>query len=232
MKDPEKTSQDIQRRAVLLGLKKRFRETGFNGFSDEEMLKFILSYASRDLSLAFEATAGLITKFENLRGVLDAEIDELVSNGKTTNQMAVLLRLIKDASVERLRQGVLGKNAGSGRKDLINHLTMLLSGEKIEKFMAVYLNSKDEVIAIELLHEGTINTTAVYPRKAIEQCYRHGAKGIIFIHNHPSGDPAPSEVDRRLAHALDAATESAGIKVQDHLIIGRKNYFSSMETGF
>ncbi|MEK6531754.1 MAG: JAB domain-containing protein [Deltaproteobacteria bacterium] len=232
MKDHEKTTPDIQQSAIILDIKNRFRKTGFNGFSDEEMLIFILSYASRDLGFILETSRNLIKKFANLRGVLDADMDEIASNEKTAGQTAALLRLLKDASTECLRQGVLGKNARAGRKDLLNYLTLVLSGEKVEKFMAIYLGSRDEVIAIELLHEGTINTTAVYPRKAIELCYRHGAKGIIFIHNHPSGDATPSEVDRQLAKALDAAAGSSGIKVHDHLIIGKKGHFSSMEMGF
>lgn len=232
MKDPEKTTPAIQRAAIIQDIKNRFIETGFNGFSGTEMLIFILSYASRDPGFIIETSRNLIEKFENLRGVLDADIAEIASNEKAAGRMAMLLRLLKEASAECLRHGVLGKNAGAGRKDLLNYLTLVLSGEKVEKFMAIYLGSRDEVIAIELLHEGTINTTAVYPRKAIELCYRHGAKGIIFIHNHPSGDATPSEVDRRLAKALDAAAGSSGIKVHDHLIIGKKGHFSSMEMGF
>ena len=96
----------------------------------------------------------------------------------------------------------------------------------MEKFLAVFLNSKNEVLAIETINEGTINQTAVYPRKVVEEALRHNARSIIFVHNHPSGDATPSKSDITLTKELEKAAKTVDILVHDHIIIGRKGHHS------
>jgi DNA repair protein RadC len=120
----------------------------------------------------------------------------------------------------------------SSPQEALDYLNMTLSGERVEKFMAIYMNSKNEVLAVEVLHEGTINQTVVYPRKAIEKAFRHNAHSVIFVHNHPSGDASPSGLDRELAGVLERAAEAVDLVVHDHLIIGRDKHFSARENGW
>ena len=98
--------------------------------------------------------------------------------------------------------------------------------------MIIYLTTKNELIETEVLEEGTINQTAVYPRKVIEGALRHNASALIFVHNHPSGDPTPSQTDRQLTDALEKAALTIDITVHDHIIIGKNTHFSGREHGW
>ncbi|MBI5237911.1 MAG: hypothetical protein HY887_05760 [Deltaproteobacteria bacterium] len=195
-----------------------------------DTLKFILGFACP--GSAGEKTEGIIKRFKGLRGLADASTGELCSVPGVRAGAAVLIRLIKDASRAYLKERVIGRRAATSFDGLLDYLTMELSGERVEKFLAVYLSGADEVLSVEVLHEGTISQTVVYPRKAIEGAFRTGAKGFIFAHNHPSGDPAPSAVDKELAVQLDKAAASAGLKVFDHLIVGRHAHYSLRQAGF
>ncbi len=100
-----------------------------------------------------------------------------------------------------------------------------------EQFRMVYLNAKNEMLHDEIIQEGTVDQTAVYPRKIVERALAAGAVSVILVHNHPSGDPDPSAHDRRLTEALVAATKLLSIRVHDHIIIGRYGYYSFAENG-
>ena len=149
-----------------------------------------------------------------------------------TENTAVLLKLMKDMAGEYLKERMKGKDVIACPEDVLDYLNLTLSGEKVEKFMAIYLNPKNEILGVEILHEGTINQTVVYPRKAIELAFRHNASSVIFVHNHPSGDATPSNVDRQLAKVLDRAALAVDLLVHDHLIVGRDSHFSARESGW
>jgi DNA repair protein RadC len=124
------------------------------------------------------------------------------------------------------------KAAYFGAREIQDYLEFALSGERIEKFLAVYLDSGGFVITVETLFEGTINQTAVYPRKAVEAAFKHGAASLIVAHNHPSGDSTPSESDRLLTQGLVFAARAVDLEVIDHIIIGKGNRFSAREAGW
>jgi DNA repair protein RadC len=95
--------------------------------------------------------------------------------------------------------------------------------------MSVFLNAKNRVIDHRIMHEGTIDHAIVYPRRIIEQALAAGAAGLILVHNHPSGDPSPSDEDRRLTKSIQDAARPLDIRVLDHLIVGREGYCSFAE---
>lgn len=215
--------------------RKRLRERFLHGSADDlhatEILELVLAYASPRCDA--ESTAKtLVRRFKGIRGVFDASIDELKSIDGITGNGAVLIKLLKEVAGEYLKERMMGKDVIGCPEDVLDYLNLTLSGERVEKFLAIYLNSNNEVLAIEVLHEGTINQTVVYPRKAIELAFRHDAHSVIFIHNHPSGDSTPSGVDRQLAKVLDRAAGAVDLLVHDHLIIGRNSHFSARENGW
>ncbi|MBI1910757.1 MAG: DNA repair protein RadC [Deltaproteobacteria bacterium] len=211
-------------------LKERFKMAALDGFHDYEILELLLAYAvpKKDVKILAKA---LIKKFNGMRGVFDASPDELKSVKGIGENAALLIRLIKDVTGIYLKERMMGKDVILCPKDVLDYLNMTLSGERVEKFLAIYLNSKNEVLAIEILHEGTINQTIVYPRKAIEKAFKHNARSVIFVHNHPSGDSTPSGMDKQLMKALDRAAQAVDVLVLDHLIIGKNTHFSARESG-
>lgn len=211
-------------------LRERFKKSALEGFQSHEALEMVLSYAIPNRDVKGLAKT-IIQRFKGLRGVMDATHEELRSAGLNENA-AVLIRLVKDTAGVYLKERMQGKDVIRSSKDVLNYLNLTLSGERVEKFLAVYLNARNEVLAVETLHEGTINQTAVYPRKAIELAFKHNARGVIFVHNHPSGDPTPSAVDRQLAVVLDRAALAVDLLVHDHIIIGKSRHFSARESGW
>jgi DNA repair protein RadC len=104
-----------------------------------------------------------------------------------------------------------------------------MGGLKDEQFRVLYLNSQNEIIAEEILQEGTVNQTVVYPRKILELALKHKATGLILVHNHPSGNLKPSTSDKELTETIVKASSALNLTVHDHLIISRHGYFSLAE---
>lgn len=212
-------------------LKERFLRGSLDGFHNAEVLEFLLSYASPRRDIKGVAKA-LIKHFKGFRGVFDASIDELKAVEGVTENAAILIKLVKGVAGEYLKERMMVKDVIGCPEDVLDYLNLCLSGERVERFLAIYMNSKNEVLAIEELHEGTINQTVVYPRKAIELAFKHNAQSVIFVHNHPSGDATPSSMDRQLAKTLDRAADAVDLIVHDHLIIGKNSHFSARESGW
>jgi DNA repair protein RadC len=107
---------------------------------------------------------------------------------------------------------------------------MKLSGLPHEAFMVIFLNAKNRVEDYEILQEGTLDRTVIYPRRLLESALAHKAAGIIFVHNHPSGDPQPSPEDKNLTRSLMEAARTIDLRVLDHLIVGKEGYCSFVES--
>lgn len=216
------------------GHRKRIREhflkTGLASFHDYEVLELVLTFviARKDVKpLAKE----LITRFKTFQGVLDAPFNELKTVPGIGEQCAILIKLFKECSVFYLRGKIYHKDIISSPEALLNYCKTSMAGLENEQFRVIYLNTKNEVIADEPLQEGTVDQSAVYPRKIIEHALKHRASALIFVHNHPSGSPEPSIHDKNLTNLLTQVSENMGIKVHDHLIIGKQSYFSFREAG-
>jgi len=212
-------------------LKARFLKTALEGFQRHETLEFVLTFAMPRSDVKPVAKR-LLKAFKGLRGVFDAPSDELRSIEGLSENAVVLIKLLKDMSAFYLRERIMGQDVISSKKDVLEYLNLSLSGERVEKFIVLFLNSRNELLAIETLHEGTINQTVVYPRKVIERAFKNNAHSMIFVHNHPSGDPAPSTVDRQLTGLLHRAAHAVDLVVKDHIIIGRDEHFSARESGW
>lgn len=212
-------------------LKERFKSGSVEGFQGPEILELLLSYTVPGKDV-MSVSGRLLERFGGFRGVLDATPEDLKKAPGLGDNAAILIRLVKELSSVYLKERIVGRDALKSKRDVLNYLNLTLSGERVEKFLAIYLNARNEIAAVETLHEGTINQTVVYPRKAIEKAFKHNAHGVIFVHNHPSGDPTPSNIDRQLAMALDKAAFAVDIYVQDHIIIGKNKHFSARDNGW
>lgn len=114
-------------------------------------------------------------------------------------------------------------------EDVFNHFYEKLKDEKQEKFVVLMLNSKNWVIGEKVISQGTLDFSTAHPRDIFKAAIKNSASRIILVHNHPSGDPTPSESDRQLTEKLIEAGELLGITVSDHVIIGNKKRWSWRE---
>ncbi len=95
----------------------------------------------------------------------------------------------------------------------------------------VFLDSKNRIIEIEDLFEGTVNKSSIYPRDIIKSALKHNAVSLVFVHNHPSGNPEPSVDNKTITKDLVAACRIMEIKVVDHIIIGDNTFYSFADDG-
>ncbi len=211
-------------------LRERFRNTASDGLHPYELLELLLTYAipRRDVKAISKA---LIVRFGSLPGVLDATQMELENSSAIGPTSATLIRLIKALCGAYLASRIERRDLLSSPREVVDFCKVTLSGLAHEAFMVIYLNTKNEAVGHEIVHEGTIDRAVIYPRRLIEAALAHHAAGLILVHNHPSGDPAPSDEDRRLTRTMIEATRAMDIRILDHIIVGRDRHFSFLSAG-
>lgn len=116
-------------------------------------------------------------------------------------------------------------------KEVFDYLYLSLRDVKREKFKVLFLDAKNRIIEEKTLFEGTVDSSAVYPREIVKDALRYDASSLIFVHNHPSGDPEPSASDKRITKDLVLAARIMQLSVLDHIIIGDDRYFSFADHG-
>lgn len=111
-------------------------------------------------------------------------------------------------------------------KDTYNYLKDKMANLKKEQFRGLYLNSRNKLIHDEIISLGTLTTNLVHPREVFQPAIQHSAAAIILVHNHPSGDPEPSEDDVKITQQIIEASKIINIEILDHIIIGKNEYLS------
>ncbi len=210
-------------------LRDRFQKAGADGLKDYELLELLLTYAIPRKDVKPYAKA-LIKRFGSLGGILDASQREIEEVEKIGPISSTLIHLIKEICGEYLAEKMKGKEALSSPQAVLDFARMKLSGLPHEAFMVIFLNSKNRVLDYEILQEGTLDRTVIYPRRLLESALAHKAAGIIFVHNHPSGDAQPSPEDKNLTRSLMEAARTIDLRVLDHLIVGQEGYCSFVES--
>ncbi len=211
-------------------LRERFQKGGSEGMHDYELLELLLTYAIPRKDVKPYAK-DLIDRFGSLSGVLDAGQKELEEVAKVGPISAILIRLVKEICGFYLAEIMKAKDVLSSPQAVLHFARMKLSGLPHEAFMVVFLNAKNRVLDYEILQEGTVDRAVIYPRRIIEKALSRHAAGIIFVHNHPSGDAQPSPEDKQLTRSLVDAARTIDLRVLDHLIVGKEGYCSFVESG-
>jgi len=171
----------------------------------------------------------LLHRFGGLRGLLNADREELMRvKGLGTAKISQLLAAT-EISRRQLKERLLDKTIVRSPKDVMDYLSLCMSGLREEVFKVIYLNKANAVLAVEDLFKGTVDQAAVYPREIIKKALELNASGLIFVHNHPSGDLKPSRQDLSLNERLCAACRAVDLSPLDHLIVGPSGYVSLKE---
>ncbi len=206
-------------------LRSRFLETGDQGLPDYEILEMLLfrSIPQRDVKpLAKE----LIARFGSLSGVLGARRERLTEVKGVGDSVAADLKLVEAAGRRLARQSIQDKPVLGSWKDVIDYCHAAMAHADRETFRILFLDKRNHLITDEVQGVGTVDHTPVYPREVIRRALEVSATAIILVHNHPSGDPTPSNADIRMTEDIIAIAGPMGISVHDHIIIGRNGHAS------
>ena len=229
--DKPKKPRPVQKGAGHRGrLREKFLESGLSGFHDYEVIELLLTLGTPQKDCKEPAKAAL-QRFKTLQGVFEASSRELceVPGIGPKNQLGI--KLIKAVADRYLSRKLTHQDVVSNSRSLFQYLTHRMRDKDRECFEVVFLDAKNRVISTETLFMGTLTASSVYPREVVRAALDHRAAALIFAHNHPSGDPAPSPEDTALTRELVFACRTMGITVHEHLVIGNGSYFSFADQG-
>jgi len=171
----------------------------------------------------------LLSRFKTINGVLDVDRKELEKVCGVSEHTALFLNFLKDISVIYLEKELYKKDLLSSPDVVYDYLKASLKGSTDEEFKAMFLNSRNQLLAVETIQKGTVNKSVVYPRKIVERALQNHATGVIIAHNHPGESLKPSEDDCKITKAMKEALKTVDIVLLDHIIIGGNGYFSFKE---
>ena len=212
-------------------LRQRFAANGFDGFHDYEVVELLLTYAIPRTDVKPIAKQ-LLRVFGTLAGVFDAPVSELMQIEGVGEKAAVFLSLVRNVEMRYLASDLPGKSVFDRPDKVKAHLRLLVQGRGMECFGAVFTDQQHRHLATQVMFEGTVDRTAVYPRNLIKRALELDAKGLILFHNHPGGTPRPSREDVQLTHQIEQAGQSLDIRVLDHFLIAGKQVLSFKEGGW
>ncbi|MBR5226214.1 MAG: DNA repair protein RadC [Clostridia bacterium] len=206
-------------------MKERFRREGLDGFSEHEVLELLLMYAipQRDVNPLAHT---LIKHFSSLAGVLEAHESDLTRVPGIGENAALLLTLMPKLFGAYQRSSLGAKPMLSTLGDAKKFCASLFMGVHDERFYAICLDQMGHVLYTELLFEGTVDEVVVYPREVVQIVIQHNAHGVMFVHNHPSGQPQPSKADLDTTQTIIEALRPISVRVVDHLIYTRESIYS------
>lgn len=211
-------------------MRKRFEEGGLDRFSDEEVVEFLLTLGTPRKDVKGAAREA-IHRFGSLSQVLSAPRDKLLDIKGIGPKNALYMRLIHQVAGRYLQDRAKQKPFFSSSKTVFDYLFHSMRDLKREVFKVLFLDRKNQLLADEDVFLGSLTGSAVYPREVMTLALEHRAAALVFVHNHPSGDPAPSPEDHSLTRNLLWAAKLLLIQVLDHIIVGNNRYYSFADEG-
>ena len=206
-------------------MRDKFVKSGLAGFQDYEIVELLLSLGTPRRDCKQQAKEA-INRFKTLRGVLEAPPEELQQIEGIGAHSAFGIRLVQEVAREFLKLKILDKPFYKSSREVFDYLYHSMRDLKNEVFKVIYLNSQNQIIDTIDLFEGTVSSSSVSLREVLEGAIKYNAVSLIFVHNHPSGNPEPSTSDKELTRELVYSGKIMRIKVLDHIIIGDNRYFS------
>lgn len=205
--------------------RERFKSKGPGALSDAELFAIILRTGS-----VYENVVDMSNRLINKFGLdlFDCSLSELQS----------VRGIGESKAMQILSMAELGRRYNASKKrvdkiscaeDVYNLFSDRLREEKQENFYVLLLDTKNVVIKEELISKGVLDSALIHPREVFKPAIKNSAARIILVHNHPSGDPSPSEEDLEITKAIMDVGESVGIRVVDHVIVGYGKWWSYLE---
>ena len=201
-------------------LRKRFREAGSAALADYELLELVLFRAipRRDVK---PLAKRLLAAFGDFNGVASAPPARLAEIQGVGEAVITELKVMEAAAQSLARARVMRRNVLTSWSQLMEYCKTAMAHRSTEQFRVLYLDRKNVLIADEAQAEGTVDHVPVYPREVVKRALALDASALILVHNHPSGDPTPSESDIDMTRQIDRAARAMGLVLHDHVVIGK-----------
>ncbi len=212
-------------------LRARFLEGGASAMPDYELLELVLFRAIPRLDVKPLARL-LMDTFGDFNRVVTAAIPRLMAVKGVGDAVVLELKLVEAASQRLMRARVMNRAVLSSWDALLDYCHTTMAHLDAEQFRILFLDRKNVLIADEAQARGTVDHVPVYPREVVKRALELNASALILVHNHPSGDPTPSEADITVTHQIKEAAGILGLTLHDHLIIGRDRELSFRAQGY
>lgn len=210
--------------------RERLIKFGPETLSDAQVLAIVLRTGDASGgNTALDLARALLQRFGSFQGLDSAGVSEICSIRGIGQAKAAQIKAAFEAGKRLLAQGGQVGGKFNSSEDVAHYYYPRLAGAKKEIFKAVLLDSKNRVIKEVTISEGSLNASVVHPREVFNPAIKESAAGVIFVHNHPSGDPSPSREDKALTQRLVQTGEVVGIKVIDHIVLGNGEFFSFLD---
>lgn len=207
-------------------LRERFNLGGAAAMPDYELLELVLFRAIPRQDVKPLARL-LINRFGDFNGVLSASPVHLKKVKGCGPAVITELKIIEAAAHRLSRARIMQRHVISSWDAVLDYCHTVMSHRDTEQFRILFLDTKNALIADEEQGKGTVDHVPVYPREVVKRALELNAASIILVHNHPSGDPTPSDADIQMTRQIDRAASTMAITVHDHIIVGK-----SRETSF
>ena len=217
--------------ASYLGHRQRLKERFLRGhgedMADYEALELLLTYAipRRDVK---PLAKSLIKKFGSFAGVVSAPIESWCEVEGIKENSAALIKFVEFSAKKLSWQNLAFENTPfiSSTDSLIEFCRCSMGYSEVEVLRIIYVDAKLKVMATEILQKGSISSVNINPRDIVSNALKKNASGIIMVHNHPTGDPRPSNNDVEATKRVKQACDTVGITLHEHLIITPSDYYS------
>jgi DNA repair protein RadC len=208
----------------------RLLRAGPEALADHEVLEMTLFLAlpRRDTKAIARA---LLARFRSYAGCISASAQELREIEGMGDAGIAALKTIQAAALRLMRAEVMDQPILKSWDRLMEYLNAVLARERVEHFRVLYLDTRNRLLADEAQGRGTVNLTPVYPREIVRRGLELSATALILVHNHPSGDPTPSQQDITMTRSIREAAEPLSIVLHDHVIVGNGRWLSFRREG-
>ena len=211
-------------------LREKFLNSGLDGFHDYEIIELLLTLGT-PRSDCKQPAKDALKKWGSLKAVLEAPPKELKKIKGIGDHNVFGLKLTQDVARRYLADRIVDMDYIQSSEDVLDYLRHNLRDKSQELFMVIYLNGRNQILKMETLFEGTLNTSAVYPREVVKKALENDASALVLVHNHPSGNPSPSKDDLTITKKLKEVARTIDIYIHDHLIIAGNDVYSFADHG-
>ncbi len=206
-------------------LRERFRKGGPDALPDYELLEMILfrAFPRGDVK---PLSKQLIAKFKSFAEVINAPPERLKEIDGVGDRVVDEIKLIQASALRFMKGEIIGRKLLGSWNSVIDYCKAAQGFDQTEQFRILFLDKRNQLLADEVQGRGTVDHTPVYVREVVKRALELAATAMILVHNHPSGDPAPSKADVDMTKLIMDAAKPFSITVHDHIIVGRNGHSS------